>query len=362
MLVGPFSKTETSWSGPYTRSKVVTRTWYHSVPKKSQPCPYHFRRYTQGVSWLRNSNDAPNLIGYNLDTGQGWEEYRDKALQRAYDKFVSRAKANSAQIGTALAERHSTLSMIAKRAGQIGEAYQAIRKGNVNKFLKTFGITNRSVARRTEKIVARGRRKAKSAADIWLEVHFGWVPAVQDVYDGVKVLSEPPPYHPNGVFASSNVQIPEKKISDSDPFFTTRIFLEGSVRVRMGAEVIVTNPSAFLANQAGLVNPASIAWELTPFSFLVDWFGNVGSFLNSFTDFVGMEVKQAYTTTFTILNGRIESNRYTGSMTSGSYGSAVGVDRVLGITRPSLHFHIPSGLSVTRAATAISLAIQQFLR
>ena len=235
MLTGPYSKTETSWSGPYTRSKVVSRTWYRSVPKKSQPCPYTFRRYSAGADWLRNSNDAPNLIGYQLDTGQGWEAERDRALQRCYSKFVDRAKANAAQLGTALAERHSTLSMIANRAKQVGDAYQAIRKGDVTKFLSTFGITNRSVRSRARRTVERGKRKAKSAADIWLEVHFGWVPAVQDIYDGVKVLSEPPPYHPNGVFASSNVQIPEKKISDNDPFFITRIFMEGTVRVRMGA-------------------------------------------------------------------------------------------------------------------------------
>ena len=54
--------------------------------------------------------------------------------------------------------------------------------------------------------------------------------------------------------------------------------------------MVISSPNSLKANQLGLVNPASVAWELIPFSFLVDWFLPVGKFLESYTDTVGMQL------------------------------------------------------------------------
>jgi hypothetical protein len=40
----------------------------------------------------------------------------------------------------------------------------------------------------------------------------------------------------------------------------------------------------------GLTNPALVGWELVPFSFVVDWFTPIGSWLESLTAFEGYNV------------------------------------------------------------------------
>ena len=43
------------------------------------------------------------------------------------------------------------------------------------------------------------------------------------------------------------------------------------------------SPGVALLSQLGLINPALIAWERVPYSFVVDWFVPVSSWLNSLT-------------------------------------------------------------------------------
>lgn len=54
----------------------------------------------------------------------------------------------------------------------------------------------------------------------------------------------------------------------------------GSVKVRVNINAEV---SPDFASSLGLDNPALIAWELTPLSFVFDWFINVGDFLTGLT-------------------------------------------------------------------------------
>ena len=56
----------------------------------------------------------------------------------------------------------------------------------------------------------------------------------------------------------------------------------------------VTNQNAYLANRVGMINPATVAWELVPFSFAIDWFLPVTSFLDSYTDQVGWSVDRLH--------------------------------------------------------------------
>lgn len=287
------------------------------------------------------------------------------AKQRAYDNFVAAAKQNSASLGTAYAERHQSISMVTQRAVQLAKGFSQLRKGDVNGMLKTYGISRRTVSAKKVARTKRAVRAGGNVGNLWLEYHFGWEPLVKDVYESVNVLQTPPPYHPNKVRGRGTMVVPDKLVYDDSKTsdFWQKHWIQGRISVLMCANVTVRDPNAFLANQLGLVNPASIAWELVPFSFVVDWFGNVGKFLNSFTDFVGLDVTGATTTTFyQLMSHRTASNWIFGPPTSGVTGNAVSVKRVLGISRPSLHFEIPKGFSPSRALTAISLLLQQMAR
>lgn len=250
-----------------------------------------------------------------------------------------------------MAERESAVKMVASRAGQVLKSFNALRKGRVVDAAKHLGITRRVLTRHG--ITKRWSRR-KDASALWLEFHFGWEPLVQDIHQAVDLLAKPLPSQRVTASASRTEtwhQAPKN--------WDWAVSGERKHVCRMGVEVSVPNPNLYYANQLGLLNPAAIAWELVPFSFVVDWFTSVGQVLNSLTDFVGLELKNAFTTIY-----------YTGSQ-SGIYRQpgyrdhvfdsfGVRCHRTLGVSRPVLAVNRIRGLSLTRGVTAISLVVQTF--
>jgi hypothetical protein len=129
----------------------------------------------------------------------------------------------------------------------------------------------------------------------------------------------------------------------------------------MGAEVHISNPNLYLANKLGFVNPAVIAWELVPFSFVVDWFVPVGNFLSQWTDFVGLSLQNGYTTKSAYVESR---ERYLllsppGVRDDKNYKLRFQMQRALGISSYKLRPNLVTGLSPVRGITAISLVLQK---
>jgi len=141
----------------------------------------------------------------------------------------------------------------------------------------------------------------------------------------------------------------------------------GTVFVKQGGIFRLTNENLFLANRVGLINPASIAWEVLPFSFVVDWFTGLGNAIDGFTDLAGLSYDHTYTTEY----WRIDSvNRYWNDWRPGrAYKTSVFArefrhNRKAGLSRPTV---LPPrlqnfGSSLTRAASAVSLLIQLFIK
>jgi hypothetical protein len=130
--------------------------------------------------------------------------------------------------------------------------------------------------------------------------------------------------------------------------------------VVIGGRVRLSNSDALLANQMGFVNPLSVAWEVVPWSFLVDWVVNVGDVINSLTDLVGLELEDVYITRFQLHKRQIYAKYYTGPSWTGRYEScSVGRGSVGVLPGPKLVFNPPERLSLSRAATAISLLLQR---
>lgn len=131
------------------------------------------------------------------------------------------------------------------------------------------------------------------------------------------------------------------------------------VKVQHIADVRVTNPNLLLASRLGLTNPASIAWELVPFSFVVDWFGTVGEFLASWTDFDGLEFIQPMTT----IMWKSSVDDYQKYLMPWDPPVSKTIERfelkrTTGIAGPSILVRSYKPLSASRGLTAASLLVQ----
>lgn len=240
--------------------------------------------------------------------------------------------------------------MIAARALQLRRAWVSLRRGEFLAFLRHLAVKPLPHHRRW--------RRSRHAASTWLEYHFGWSPLLGDIYNACDLLqAKYPDSRLIKARGSANGKGSKPLVIDTEIYS-----LEGNVGVEIGAEISISNPNLFLANRLGVINPASVAWELIPFSFLVDWFIPVGKFLDSYTDFVGLSLKSSYTTWFVRTSAVVG---YYWKPNGGRYGitqqtEAVHWNRTLGVVSPALIPKQWKGLSVSRAATSMSLLIQVF--
>jgi hypothetical protein len=85
-------------------------------------------------------------------------------------------------------------------------------------------------------------------------------------------------------------------------------------RCKIGLTYRLDSADRALLAQTGIDNPALLAWELLPYSFVVDWFLPVGNYLQSLTDFAGFTFVDGWVSYKTEQWFTIE---YTGKVTTG---------------------------------------------
>lgn len=275
----------------------------------------------------------------------------------SYDKLKSKIS-DRASIGAALAELPQAVQMITNRLHQVRLLTKAIRKGRLGDAFEVLGQTYGAKA-------PKGPRTFKSSKNDWasryLEFHFGWSPMIGDIYDSIEVLQNP--IKDVDVSASAKSSWRSYQWSTGTPGSDQNFWkVDGIFLVRHGLQVSVSNPNLWLANQLGLINPLQIAWEVVPFSFVVDWFVNVEQFLGLGTDFLGLVTKNGYTTK--AWRGPTDQTYvHTGFNIRRYARFDVGyVERRQGITLPSLTMKPFKLWGWRRAAAAASLLTQVFSR
>lgn len=341
-ITGPFVR-QTQPSG--NPSQFELTTWYRQNPPFDKPLPYSSEK-----GWCFNFGSSEDASSYVL-----WakETRHDESLYaQAYAKFVDKL-GESAGLGIDLTQWRQSDEMIRKRLKQLAAFTKAVLRRDPSGIAASLGISLKDVKR----LLKTRHGVSKALSDLWLEFWFGWKPLVHDIFTALEVFDRDIPVRPIRVQAKQ-----EGPISTSSNFPFTE---HGTAWTRdvlvLGAKIKVTNPMLHLLQQFGIINPAAIAWDAVPWSFVVDWFGNVSSYLNSFTDFAGVELVDGYQTSFRALERGYRS--WAPWYSYVSYGTATLFYRTLvnSFPVPPLHFDFKS-VSPVRALTAITLLSQQLFK
>lgn len=283
--------------------------------------------------------DVPNLqMAIYQYTGPGAFPY---ARNKSWSSLVNQVRPNQAELGVLLGEMRESSRMIATRCTQMYHAYRALRRGNFRGFLRELHI---GPYRRHRNWV---RNSVADASGLWLEYSFGWAPLASDVSNACGVLGQETPHRSKVSGSGRQRYAYETNIEE----------MYGLAYVKQGCLFRVVNPNAYLAQSLGVTNWASIAWELIPFSFMVDWAFDVGSFLGSFTDLMGLEITGAYNTLYVEASGTVRLYRNDWTPPYESSGKACVIKRSSGLTTPLPNTQAVAniGQSVKRAANAASL-------
>jgi hypothetical protein len=138
-----------------------------------------------------------------------------------------------------------------------------------------------------------GRQRA---ADVALEFEFGWAPLIGDIQSALTTVCQMA-VPPQWVRAAGKGEISDTRIQTgaaTNP--KSRESWIGKANVTVAACVLIDNPNLWLLNRLGLINPGTVAWDLVPWSFVVNMFANVNQLISSVTDECGLTITSRSTT------------------------------------------------------------------
>lgn len=327
------------------------RTWYRQRRPYNLPLSYYF--YDR---WTEKYNDLRGGIYYSAYTNAPSFDSTGKAYayNKAYGKFVDKLGEKS-MWAVNIHERKQALSSVATHANTLVRFTRLVRR-------RRFKQAARELKMHT---VPSGIRKKNPWAQNWLEYHLGWEQLVKDIGAGLETLTRDFPTETVVARASSNSHSATETSHNSTSWH--RVVTHYETKVRLQATVSVSNPNVFLLNQLGFVNPVGIAWELVPFSFVVDWFANVGQVLGSLTEWFGLQLADSFTSTKQEawitdqwIGGDLAGSTFPrkGDLFIDALWKMVYSRRELGLSAPTLKLRPFKGFSVVRGATAIALLLQ----
>jgi len=217
------------------------------------------------------------------------------AFQNPYDsndelqlqnRLCANVRGHSFDAGVFLGEGKASLEMIGNSARDIARALTALRKGDLSALQKALRVRKRPSQSRVSSVDIQQR---------WLEYEFGWRPLVNDLHEGAQA-----------VFALTNKPISRRyKASIKVPgLVTSMIGVDGHLVTLPGKALTIKQLRCYIQEDfspwtsLGLTHPENVAWELLPYSFVVDWVIPIGTYLQVRSFFADLKGAQVYQTTY----------------------------------------------------------------
>jgi len=211
----------------------------------------------------------------------------------AISKLRNRIKDSNVNVAVSLAESGKAFAMISKTVKVLSEFAIKGLGGNIagasNALDKLF-IQNNGL-----KVGANTYQAG--AANAWLELQYGWRPLMNDIFGAISAINKSQNSSNGAIRSSATVVQHGSDVVEltSGSVKTTKTFTWDASIKSVAAFSVPDRPLKTLA-ELGITNPALVAWELVPFSFVVDWLVPISSYLSSLDATLGAEFIWGYTT------------------------------------------------------------------
>jgi len=292
---------------PTDKSRLLVSVDTHLGNHKN-PNPFSFKieRVDRPKGWLRFSSAygthivdikgalGPDLGFFNPVSGEFPDSVRvyNKALKKLYEQL----RESDVNLSIDAAERHQTQRMLRKAGKSLPGLFDFARRA---KSKQRRGMTV---------------EEAKNAiGNAWLSYTYGWRPLLSTIY-GLATFERSILSRRKIKARSSSRNTLTTKVSGSTfkpPAVLRKTY---STRVEIGMIYHVVQPDLFDLTRLVSLNPLAIAWELVPYSFVVDWLLDVGGYMQAWEAswFLGLTFKSGYVTTSRkgVVNGIFEGTWY----------------------------------------------------
>lgn len=267
--------TDTSFSeGIYYRAGDVGRD-------RSTPREYLRSEVTQQADAINSTirNRLRLRTDYSNWVGSVWSQ---NDLNIHHNRLVGKireAVGPQSSLGSSIfAEGGEAVSMMVNSLTEIASIAKAIRKKDISRLKKAW----KSPRRVQEAMAEAGGR--------WLQFSWGWKPLVSTVADTLDVLAQDP--SPKQITVKTRMSGAEtyRKVSGEKRIDN----YAGTMSSKVSYNVTITNGNIWLLNSLELLNPAIWVWEAIPFSWLADYFVQVGDVIGSLNQFAGVKLDFRY--------------------------------------------------------------------
>lgn len=215
----------------------------------------------------------------------------DEANSRALARLQGNVTSVSVNLAQSFAERRQTAQLCTNNLYRILGAMLAMKRGSLRMFQQALGVN----ASRSGWARVTADPPSKRLANHWLEYKYGWLPLLSDIYGAAELLktrfeSDRTVYTAKGSFTHNrDVREPVWNGTQLTDYRATH-----STTVRYGLSFAPDNASRQILSVTGISNPALLAWELLPYSFIFDWFLPVGNYLKALDAYGGLTFVDGY--------------------------------------------------------------------
>lgn len=215
-----------------------------------------------------------------------------RAVTRA--KLLSRLKdaRNQWQAAVSLGESRETARMFAVTAGRMVGGLRMLRQGRVFDAWDTLATSSRRKYQHLKSVERELKTGSKDASAAFLELSYGWLPLLSDIDSAAKYLARKHVEQKLGLTEFSVAHRIEQSGYYQEPLNPKSAPSYGQYWHDFGHSrltyQLIPDPYRGFANtvdELGFTDPLSVLWELTPLSFVADWFVNVGQILSSLHEF-----------------------------------------------------------------------------
>lgn len=260
------------------------------------PHPYHTTRYMVNSPKIAYKEVhaaeyqygyACELFGYPLQAEDPWSASDWNALITELWHEVKGGEFNAAVFTSQMPK---TLQGLGECAIRLYRGYSAARKGRLRD--AAIALTGSNKRRLSNKAAS------KEMASNWLELQYGWLPLLGDIRDFTEVLANALHRPP-----TTSYRVRKKvRAFKENPFWWNASFVEHRCQIKADLQA---QPLTF--DKLGLSDPFSIAWELVPYSFVIDWVYPIGPWLEAATAARSMDGQFIVTHKVTRKGGNLNS-------------------------------------------------------
>jgi len=305
---------ERSWAGDnqvgdqpfdeHAYSLSITDVSTYPIAWKLHWSPYWQAYYGYDNPDPFRSGDLASCFGQSPSamTLPAWTENDMLAL---INKLAGKVRGGDFNAGNFLGESRQTVSLVANTATRIAKALHYTRNGNFYKATRELNITRAHghVLQRRYGGKRGGNIALNDVSDAWLEMQYGWLPLLSDVHSSMHSLAKRYETEWRVRYRA------RRRMERKEDYVSGYISWERKGERDVTLIVDIASPPS-LSTQLQLNDPLSVAWEVLPWSFVVDWFLPIQSYLGALDFYRKFGVKQLIMCTKTVLTTESKGGRY----------------------------------------------------